>query len=204
MKTKHNKRKKKHNKTKKKHLMKGNGKHINKYGKHTNKYGTPYTIKPVKKKYKGTKRVPSKSINHCYKLNSIYNKWELLHDKLFNDMNLTLKERIKLQDELAKQIIIYDLNITPNGNYKKYDEFISNIKSCNNINILNNLSSLLQQIQTADSIPFDVINNEIKTCKYNDSCQRKHPTHKLLYHNPNFFTLNLIEIINEKIKLLSI
>ena len=184
----------KRNKTKKIRLMKGNGKYsINQ--------NSPNKIKPHIKKVKGTKRAPS--INYCHRLNDIYKKWESIHDKLFNDMNLTFKERISLQDRLAKQIIIHDLNITASGNYKKYEEFMDAINGCNNIDILQNLSRLLQQIQTADSIPFDVINAEIKQCKYKGSCRRQHPIHKLIYHNPNFFTLHLIETIDKKIERLN-
>ena len=95
------------------------------------------------------------------------------------------------------------MNITASGNYKKYEEFMDAINGCNNIDLLQNLSRLLQQIQTADSIPFDVINAEIKQCRYKGSCRRQNPIHKLLYHNPNFFTLHLIETIDNKIEMLN-
>ena len=183
--------KKQHNKTKKICIMKGNGKYFNKYrAQHTNSPGI--------KKFRFTKRAPS--INPCYKLNNIYNKWKLLHDELFNNSNIPTNKRNKLEDELAKQIIIDDLNITSHGDYVMYKDFINNIKLCTNKNILKNLSSLLQQIQTADSISFDAINTQIKTCPYKNSCRRKHPIHKSLYHNPNYFTLKLIEIIDKQIK----
>lgn len=173
-KTKHYKRKKYKSKTKKKQI-KASG------------------------KYKKSKTHHSRKKILCYHLNNTYNKWNSLHNVLFNDFSLSKSERNELQDKLVDTIINEDLDITPSSNYYKINRFIQSIYSCNDNELLEKLHELLQQLQTADTIPFSVFNKQIGKCPYGNKCKRDNKYHKFLYHSGNFFTIPLIESIQDKL-----